>query len=117
MSRLVFDQSSPDHPVSESRGGTLSVTKDGRKSLFLILYKLYIIHCTLYTVHCTLYTIYYILYIHCPREIVWFLPQTACMQVGRREVGESRGMTKYNDKYKNIYKTKTMDKDDDINRD
>ena len=39
------------------------------------------------------------------------------MQVGRREVGESRGMTKYNDKYKNIYKTKTMDKDDDINRD
>ena len=40
----VFDQSSPVHPVSESRGGTLSVTNEwgggggGQKSLFLILY-------------------------------------------------------------------------------
>ena len=27
LRRLVFDQSSPVHPVSESRGGTLNVTK------------------------------------------------------------------------------------------
>ena len=27
LRRLVFDQSSPVHPVSESRGGTLSVTE------------------------------------------------------------------------------------------
>ena len=41
MRILVFDQSSPLHPVSESRGGTLSVTHgrrtDGRKSSGLIL--------------------------------------------------------------------------------
>ena len=43
MRRLVFDQSSPGHHVSESRGCGLSVTKDGRrtederKSLCLIL--------------------------------------------------------------------------------
>ena len=28
MRRLVFDQSSPVQPVSESRGGTLSVTEE-----------------------------------------------------------------------------------------
>ena len=42
MRKLVFKQSSPDYPISESRGGTLSVTnkktKDkGQKSLCLIL--------------------------------------------------------------------------------
>ena len=44
MRRLVFDQSSPVHPVSESRGGggTLSVTDkqtkdEGWKSLCLIV--------------------------------------------------------------------------------
>ena len=41
LRKLVFDQSSPVHLVSESRGGTVSVTKDGRgggrKFLFLIL--------------------------------------------------------------------------------
>ena len=38
LRRFVFDQSSPVHPVSESRGGTLSVTeKEGRKLLCLIL--------------------------------------------------------------------------------
>ena len=40
LRRLVFDQSSPVHPVSESRGGSMSVTdertKDGRKSSCLI---------------------------------------------------------------------------------
>ena len=35
--RTQFDQSSPVHPFSESRGGTMSVTKDKRKSLCLIL--------------------------------------------------------------------------------
>ena len=34
---MRFDQSSPLHPVSESRGGTLSVTDGARKSLCLIL--------------------------------------------------------------------------------
>ena len=32
MRRLVFDQSSPVHPVSEYRGGGLSVTKDEVRS-------------------------------------------------------------------------------------
>ena len=32
MRRLVFNQSSPVHPVSESRGGGLSVTADGRRT-------------------------------------------------------------------------------------
>ena len=36
LRRLFFDQSSPVHPVSESRGGSLSVTH-GRKSSCLIL--------------------------------------------------------------------------------
>ena len=31
LRRLVFDQSSPVHPVLESRGGTVSVTEDGRR--------------------------------------------------------------------------------------
>ena len=35
MRRLVFDQSSPVHPVSESRGGTLSVTKDERTEILV----------------------------------------------------------------------------------
>ena len=39
MRRLVFDQSSPLHPVSESRGGTLSVTHgrtDGGRTEILV---------------------------------------------------------------------------------
>ena len=36
LRRLVFDQSSPVHPISESKGGTLSVTYE-RKSLCLLL--------------------------------------------------------------------------------
>ena len=32
MSRLVLDQSSPIHPISESRGGPLSVTNEGRRT-------------------------------------------------------------------------------------
>ena len=35
LRRLVFDQSSPLHPVSESRGGTLSVT-DGAQTEILV---------------------------------------------------------------------------------
>ena len=36
MRKLVFDQSSPVHPVSESRGGTLRVTKDeGRREILV----------------------------------------------------------------------------------
>ena len=38
LRRLVFNHSSPVHPVSESRGGSLSVTDgEGRQSLRLIL--------------------------------------------------------------------------------
>ena len=37
MRRLVFDQSSPVHPISESRGGSTSVTKsEVRKTEFLV---------------------------------------------------------------------------------
>ena len=38
-----MDQSSPVQPVSESRGGTLSLTeKDKRKSLYLICLKMFV---------------------------------------------------------------------------
>ena len=36
MRRLVFNQSSPVHPVSESRGGPLSVTKDKGRTEILV---------------------------------------------------------------------------------
>ena len=36
MRRLVFDQSSPVHPVSESRGGPLSVTEHERTKEILM---------------------------------------------------------------------------------
>ena len=35
MSRLVFDQSSPVQPVSESRGGSTNLTEDERTEILV----------------------------------------------------------------------------------